>query len=330
MNEYYPFGLVNQQTSSKQFGSKENLFKYNGKELMNDFKLESYEYGARMYNPQIGRWQVVDKMSQKHQTLTPYHYAANNPVKFIDEDGNDFDYGKLSNAQRIIYFNHVTTLREASPMFNYIYSRLEASKNVFVVQFGDVMEGAGASFSASKGGGGSITYRDGSSLNQTYTLEENFHAFQSEVQDKLYPNLSSSNKEFEAKVFNNLALVEGEQMYSYQQGTESFMMAMQSKYNYSNPTLSDIQSKDFGDSYKLGLKSFVKYWRDNVKDPNRFSGYKANPSANGPNALMKVVQEAGAKNLASPRQSNGDYYQEGYSMSQSHGWPAGWTSGSGQ
>ncbi|MGL5077139.1 MAG: RHS repeat domain-containing protein [Waterburya sp.] len=89
VNEYYPFGLVNQQTSSKQFGSKENLVKYNGKELMNDFKLESYDYGARMYNPQIGRWQVTDKMAQKYARMSPYNYTLNNPIKFVDPDGND-------------------------------------------------------------------------------------------------------------------------------------------------------------------------------------------------------------------------------------------------
>ncbi len=89
MNEYYPFGLVNQQTSSTQFGSKEQRYKYNGKELMKDFGLESEDYGARLYNPQIGRWTVIDAKAEKYQTLTPYHYAADNPVKYIDADGNE-------------------------------------------------------------------------------------------------------------------------------------------------------------------------------------------------------------------------------------------------
>jgi RHS repeat-associated protein len=89
INEYYPFGLQNQQTSSTQFGSKEQRYKYNGKELFKDFKLEMEDYGARMYSPQIGRWNVIDKMAQKYARFSPYNYTLNNPIKFVDPDGND-------------------------------------------------------------------------------------------------------------------------------------------------------------------------------------------------------------------------------------------------
>jgi RHS repeat-associated protein len=87
MNEYYPFGLVNQQTSSTQFGSKEQRYKYNGKELMKDFGLESEDYGARLYSPQIGRWQRIDPKADKYLSISPYSYVANNPLKYIDPDG---------------------------------------------------------------------------------------------------------------------------------------------------------------------------------------------------------------------------------------------------
>jgi RHS repeat-associated protein len=89
INEYYPFGLVNQQTSSTQFGSKEQRYKYNGKELMKDFGLEAEDYGARLYSPQIGRWTLIDQKAEKYARVSPYNYTLNNPIKFIDPDGKD-------------------------------------------------------------------------------------------------------------------------------------------------------------------------------------------------------------------------------------------------
>jgi len=70
----------------------ENRMKYNGKELQSkEFGdgsgLELYDYGARMQDPQIGRWSTQDRFANVYVSLSPYQYAANNPVKLIDEAG---------------------------------------------------------------------------------------------------------------------------------------------------------------------------------------------------------------------------------------------------
>lgn len=72
----------------------ENRLKYNGKELQNmEFAdgagLELYDFNARTYDQQIGRFLQVDPLieSGEQETITPYHFGKNNPVKYNDPDG---------------------------------------------------------------------------------------------------------------------------------------------------------------------------------------------------------------------------------------------------
>src|SRR5690606_7900335 len=88
-NNYYPFGLKHKGYNELADYSATNKYKYaySGMEWQPELGLDLYDFGARNYDPAIGRWLNVDPLAEEFAGWTPYHYVHNNPINLIDPTG---------------------------------------------------------------------------------------------------------------------------------------------------------------------------------------------------------------------------------------------------
>ncbi|AWX43279.1 hypothetical protein HME9304_00266 [Flagellimonas maritima] len=84
---YYPFGLEHKGYNNSINGVENNYMTYQGKELDESLGLDWHDFGARNYDASLGRWMNLDPLAEQMRRHSPYNFAFNNPLRFIDPDG---------------------------------------------------------------------------------------------------------------------------------------------------------------------------------------------------------------------------------------------------
>ncbi len=102
-SNYYPFGL---RIGDRSMNSGDYRYGFNGKEDDRDFSKSQLiqDYGFRLYNPALGKLLSVDPLTKSYPWYTPYQFAGNKPIKYIDLDGlEEYDPMKDQNySSRLI------------------------------------------------------------------------------------------------------------------------------------------------------------------------------------------------------------------------------------
>ena len=114
INHYYPFGLNMEVNWNGSFPEAKNKYQYNEKQLNVDFGLNWNDYGARFYDPAMGRWLAVDPLAEKMRRHSPYNYAFDNPMRFVDPDGMQGEDWVKDKQGRIYFDEHITSNRDAN------------------------------------------------------------------------------------------------------------------------------------------------------------------------------------------------------------------------
>ncbi len=85
-NNYYPGGLKHKGYNNVITGT-DHPYGFNGKEEQSELGLDWLDFSARNYDPALMRWMNIDPLAEQMRRHSPYNYAFNNPVYFIDPDG---------------------------------------------------------------------------------------------------------------------------------------------------------------------------------------------------------------------------------------------------
>jgi RHS repeat-associated protein len=140
-DDYDPWGYALAQRTKPipnaylQGGSKN---KFTEKEWDDEYGLNLYHFGWRPYDPQIGRWVVMDPLAEKYPGWSPYVYTLDNPIQFVDPNGKEPTRTRIFTATFVQSFlariqsNGIDILRGANPFTGSGNPFRGVDKNVYV------------------------------------------------------------------------------------------------------------------------------------------------------------------------------------------------------
>lgn len=182
-NNFYPFGKRWDEDNSTL---SDNRYRFNGKEKQVVGNIGWLDFGARMYDPEIGRWFVPDPAAESSYSTSIYDYCLNNPVKFIDVNGKSPYYnrqGKLVRVDDAGFTGDIYIIEDngdVKPIKQTFSLSLEAQSLLYTdvlnhmsdIDFSNLHNGK-VSINTNRSRGRRITYNDPAEETQRYGTHKN-------------------------------------------------------------------------------------------------------------------------------------------------------------
>ncbi|GAL87798.1 RHS repeat-associated core domain-containing protein [Sporocytophaga myxococcoides] len=113
-SDYYAFGS---QMPGRKYTKTNYRYGFNGMEKDDEVKGSgnSYDFGARIYDPRIGRWLSLDPSAAKYVGWSPYNFVRDNPIRYVDPDGKDPIDPRTGKTSKISLTNSVVVANTYDP-----------------------------------------------------------------------------------------------------------------------------------------------------------------------------------------------------------------------
>ena len=254
---YAPFGEITTEYNANFGNNVLPKYAFNAKEL--DEETGMYYYEARYYKPPV--FTSRDPMFEKYFWMTPYAYCANNPVKYVDPDGREWDLSFLTDEQKAVWEKAMTNACDNSELFKFIYNQLDKSPIKYTVKIGLT------SYENGHYVDGQYNYES-----QTFTFlneesmkkfsafsEEMFHAYQLTENNGKY-DIGDFNYEFEARLAKHIMLDDGNfPGLSNYNGMTTFIKKFDKDFNCGSNFTSKSINESFLSTYRNAANAYANY-----------------------------------------------------------------------